>query len=152
MEAARQPFAEENEPAFLCKSVNPRLKMQNVFSPELCGVGQGHPPPFQCWLLSCLTLALKAVVRDHFLTDPNREVSGCLQECAQEHLQRESCPVIPLKRWRKMYICLSFDFFSLLHAQAAQSSQISSPSEQSFLMDVPTAFSRQLLPRIPVYQ
>lgn len=50
-----------------------------------------------------------------------------------------------------MYICLSFDFFSLLHAQAAQSSQIS-PSEQSFLMDVPTAFSMQLLPRIPVHQ
>lgn len=35
----------------------------------------------------------------------------------------------PSKKWRKMYICLSFDFFSLLHAQAAQSSQIS-PSEQ----------------------
>lgn len=64
----------------------------------------------------------------------------------------ESWPAIPLKKWRKMYICLSFDFFSLLHSQAAQSSQISSPSEQSFLMDVPTAFSRQLLPRIPVYQ
>jgi len=90
LEAARQPFAEGNESASLCKSVNPRLKMQNVFSPELCGVGQGHPPPSPCWLLSCLTLGLKAVLRDNFLTDPNREVSGCLQECTQGHLREKA--------------------------------------------------------------
>lgn len=66
-------------------------------------------------------------------------------------ISRRKLPCDTSRKLRKMYICFSFYFFSLLHTQPAQSSQVSFPSEQQRVhRDVHTTFRTQLLPCIPV--
>jgi len=88
LEAACQPFAEGYESDFFHKTVNPCLKMQNIFFLELWGPGQGHLPSFLCEVMAlvCLKLGLKAVLRDNFFTELNEKGSENLQVYAPEQL------------------------------------------------------------------